>query len=495
MANDNREVTDFNHEQQWQIIISLHEKDPQDPRILNGIVRIIYNKPPDKIIDEIKNFLEEQLNYFAENSIESLGKICWLLADIHSHFCDYDRVLKYLDQYNELLPGNQRLYYSRIADVYITLEDYEQAFIVLQKLRDLSPIQSRTYSRLGFIFFHKNNYKEAIRYYDLALKTIQEQEPNLINTAIEHEIKSNKALTYMSLKDYSTAINLYKKLVTESNSLEYRNYLAWAYIEAHQFDQALFCLQDIEKKLSHTSSSTLRIEYWQFHFIYSLFYQKQALHFPKKSLEHHSLLQKALQEMKLLSVRPDRAYQTHQNLGEVFYALGEFNTALEYFNKSLAHSSELFTKYRSMIFKGRVLSKSIENLNGALESFKTAIQLDPNRGEAYYQLAKIYFKLKNMEAAKIYFQKSLDIFQTTFTDNPHDLKAAERCGDIYRHFAKISANSYQLKPIDEASHYYKKASPASNIAKIREKLHKLEALAIKAPEDPMSSPSQSFEIS
>ena len=78
-----------------------------------------------------------------------------------------------------------------------------------------APADVEIQKELAYCYHKKNDYKNALKFYDLALK----------NAPDDYDLKYNKALVLHADKSYLSAIELYKSLITEKESEEVQNNL------------------------------------------------------------------------------------------------------------------------------------------------------------------------------------------------------------------------------------------------------------------------------
>ncbi|MEI8349080.1 MAG: tetratricopeptide repeat protein [Candidatus Omnitrophota bacterium] len=94
--------------------------------------------------------------------------------------------------------------------------------------------------------------------------------------------------------------------------------------------------------------------------------------------------------------------------------------------------------YAQSLFRG-VYSMLEDNTSAAIEAFKKAVEIDPNRDEAYYNLGYVYQSLNHYEEAITYFKKVIE-------RNPDDEHALFEIG-----ISLYSASNYR-----EAIPYFEK---------------------------------------
>ena len=128
---------------------------------------------------------------------------------------------------------------------------------------------------------------------------------------------------------------------------------------------------------------------------------------------------KAIEQLeKAVTLYPGDA-EAHYLLGEGYGNQGNWAKMNEMFDKSLAigpafepQIKSVREKYWVTTFNSGVNRINGEDTEGALKQFKTCLQIDPKRAEAYKNLAFTYMRLDSLQEAKATYIKFLEIEPT-----------------------------------------------------------------------------------
>ena len=141
---------------------------------------------------------------------------------------------------------------------------------------------------------------------------------------------------------------------------------------------------------------------------------------------------------------------THYRLGYIYTHQAKFNKALAAFNKALALKPNFAEVYEWLGLIALMQQKPLE----AVSHYKIAIKKKPFVQSAYYNLAKAYRLLGDMESAKsqlILFQQMKDYYDQTYTlegalkENPKNTTLRLKLAEIHLKHKHISAavSTYQ----------------------------------------------------
>ncbi|MBN1881851.1 MAG: tetratricopeptide repeat protein [Deltaproteobacteria bacterium] len=124
---------------------------------------------------------------------------------------------------------------------------------------------------------------------------------------------------------------------------------------------------------------------------------------------------------KALEIAPDDPAALDA-LAYVYYSRGDMEKAIEYETKALEMLPENRTLTEHlMLFKGTVAETAEErnnrgaelllegNYSEAADEFRTAIEIDPNYSDAYYNLGKVYSHLEDYSSAEEYYITAIEI--------------------------------------------------------------------------------------
>ena len=100
----------------------------------------------------------------------------------------------------------------------------------------------------------------------------------------------------------------------------------------------------------------------------------------------------------------DLLAKTHYNIGVCFYHLNQSAKAIEEYRRSI----KLQPTYQK-VFRAKAMAEiELKDLRAAREDFESAIRLDPNDGESWFDLALVLTVESNYEQAAAAFQNAIN---------------------------------------------------------------------------------------
>lgn len=236
---------------------------------------------------------------------------------------------------------------------------------------------------------------------------------------------------------FVTAINIFKKLDESEHQIRNAVYLAVAYIQDQDFDEALRFLNDAEEMISMENSENFAFKAEMEYLIESrkLFCYSMMGDFAKAKV--------ASEKAKVLM--NDKNSTTY--FGSIiiyFLKKGKLDSALYYLNKNdeaLSKSGNYWAQMNNMLRQVGILydlqkhQEAIEILNNLIE-IATNNEAKLQLSSAYYELAYNYMAVGNFESASNAFAEHIEL--------QHELDNAEKT-----QMAKRLIAEYELKNKDE----------------------------------------------
>jgi tetratricopeptide (TPR) repeat protein len=104
--------------------------------------------------------------------------------------------------------------------------------------------------------------------------------------------------------------------------------------------------------------------------------------------------------------KPDK-YDAWVNRGNAFLALGEYEDAIDSYDKALEYKPD---KYDAWVNRGNALfKKDSDSAEEAIQSYKTALKYKPDGFYAYFNLGTNLGRLKRYEASVFYLGKAIKL--------------------------------------------------------------------------------------
>ncbi len=322
-----------------------------------------------------KLFLKElyESNPKNENAKPELAVLYEGLGDIYKAQEQFDQALEYFNKYNEL---TRELYENNSKD-----ENLKYVFAV-------------SYEKLGEIYKALGQYDLALEYYNNKLeltKQIYESNPK------NERLKFNLAVSYDKLGD------IYKTLDQYDQVLEYFN-------KYNELTKELYERNPDNESLK----SGLAVSYVRIGEIYMTLDQfEQAQDYFNKGIELTTELLKSEPNNESLQERLAILYSKLGDIGDIYHSRGQFDLALEYFNK---------------YFK---LTKEIYENNPKNKTLKYGLAI------AYLKLGEIYQSLSHNNRALEHFNKYNELTKELYEINSQDVSLLKGLGISYYKLAML----------------------------------------------------------
>ena len=311
------------------------------------------------------------------------------LGKIYIQQKKYQAALKLLNTATRLKKDYGEAYREKgIAGFY--LNQFLDAEKTILKSFNLDPAQPNIATDLGSIYLKNGNIKKAFRY----LQVAQNRNNNL------HIVLNNLGAAYAETGENKEALKLWKQaLEINPNIPETYVNLGVIYEQMGQKKKALTAYQ---KALELDESNAMA------HFNLAVIYAKD------------NNFQKAVEEWEASLKLTEQVEANDKNilnsLAWAYEKLGKRKKALVMLNKSIKLSPyDPITHFSS----GRIRD-DLGDGSGAIKSFKKAIQLDPNFGDAYYRMGlafdaqnQSYNAISSLLIAEIIYHKTMkmDLFE------------------------------------------------------------------------------------
>jgi tetratricopeptide (TPR) repeat protein len=334
---------------------------------------------------------------------------------------------------------------------------YEDAIKEFNEAVKAQPSFALAYLGIGKCLTETGRFDEALRQY----KTALDLDPK--NDEIMYEIA--RAYIEEGLDDEGLVM-LDKAKELNADNPKLFLYQGLYYYKSMQFAPAI---EDFLKAADEDSKSPE--PYIQLSLLY-INATNPSYQNPEKAVEYAE---------KAVDVAPDsiRALDT---LGRAYFFAGRFDLAEETINRALEKSpdnpvlKESLARFQNTVkgsadehnLKGAQLLES-GDYPGAAEEFKTAVEIDPNFADGYYNLGKVYSQIKDYDQALTYYKKAIDL-------DPENPRYHYNLAIMYSAKGMTSESEQEYLTAISFDPYYDKAH--NNLGALYVKMDKLnEALA------------------
>ncbi len=318
----------------------------------------------------------------------------------------------YLDKYCAALDMEETLYmqnlnklesigclFNNFGNIYIEIDDYEQAQIALETAIEINPGLAESHTNLGNVLLHQGKINDAIYEYELALDILGE----------DSKIYNNLGNAYMRKDWLNEAMGSFEKVIELEPDDEsgYIN-LAGVYMKKQLLDKAIVYLNEaisINPKRSDIRTQKADILFDQKKYEKSIKEYDFAIKVNNKDVQ--AIFGKALcynklgmtkQEIasykKVLKVKPDMI-PALANLGTIYYNKGQYDQAIDYYKVAL----EAEPSNPNISFNIGASYGNLGKHDFSVPYFENAIKHLPAMAEAHYHLAIAFYNLKEYPKA------------------------------------------------------------------------------------------------
>ncbi|CAF1210258.1 unnamed protein product [Adineta ricciae] len=394
-------------------------------------------------IQDISYFNNEAEVLFSMHTVFRIGQIAPIGANERCFEVqltltdDSDQQLGILMTYLEE-DARRKQGWDRIGSLLINIGQLEKAEdlydILLEKSSDRND-QSVYYHQLGIIKNKQSEYREAARYYAMALdirrETLPESHPELASSY------NSIGEMYQNIGEYSTALSYCEKSlqIRQQTHPENRRDLAISY---NNIGEICSNMGEYAKALSyHEKSLRLRQEFLpENHQDLAISYNNIGEIYKRmgeyaKALSSH---EKALNiKEKVLPENHSSFGITYSNIGSVYDGMGEYSKALSCYEKDLKitktslpeNHPDLAVSYNNIglvYYNMKEYSKALFNNEMALSiQQKSLPENHPHIATSYNNVAIVYETMGQYSKALIYYEKALRMRKNILSDNHPDL--------------------------------------------------------------------------
>lgn len=436
-------------EKEFKLAVSNSGKNSARPRLFLSKVLFSRIKNHDSSVKDVMKFLY----YFLSGSMmimwdcPSLKMFCKFLANDFSVFSyktlgeTFEKMKLFpsaLEAYSKGLEKTSQgnLFYQKMGDLSLECNDIESSLECYKKAYELNPSDREVLIKLATInqTYYPEKVDTTIDYY---------------NTLLEFGIDMDKIYyelghLYLNKSDKINAVSAFK-LAQELNPENpyYNNSLAYAYIKAELYDDAIEYYQlaiklnpDAEwtSIVCHALGAIYAEVKNNFDAAEATFNAGMVLD-PKNVDIQLSLgdlymaqgdLDKAIKTYcDAISVEPEN-YLTYAKTGLALWEKDYLEEAIVAFHKSIELNPEFEIAQNNL---GVVYLDGIGDPKESIEYFKNAININPNYTLAYFNLGRAYQATGDKALAAEYYQMTMDL--NKITEELSDIEIRERLYDLF----------------------------------------------------------------
>ena len=390
--------------------------------LLSGSMMIMWDCP------SIKMFCKFLANDFSVFSYKTLGEAFEKMKLFPSALDAYSKGLEKTSQ------GN--LFYQKMGDLSLECNNVEASLEFYKKAHEMNPSNREILIKLATInqTYFPDNIDETIDYY---------------NSLLEFGIDLDKIYyelghLYLNKADKVHAVSAFKLAQTlNPENPYYNNSLAYAYIKAELYDDAIEYYQEAIKL--NPDAEWTAIVCHALGAIYSEikgnYEAAEATFNAGMVLDPNNVdIQLSLGDMYMAQNDLDRAiktycdaisvdpenYLTYAKAGLALWEKDYLEESIVAFHKSIELNSEFEIAQNNL---GVVYLDGIGDPKASVEYFKHAIDINPNYTLAYFNLGRAYQAIGDNPLAAEYYQMTLDLNKITEELSEKDIR--QRIHDLF----------------------------------------------------------------
>ncbi len=340
-------------------------------------------------------------------------------AKIYKLFGNYKKTVEIYEQAS-INTGCEELFYSKIGDLFIQLQNPKQAANYYKKALKNNSGNVAMWIKLAKLLqkYDKKNIKEIIDCYN----NVSRLQPG--NSKVFYELGH----LYLRSENKFNAVNAFKKAIEiEPKNAFYHNSLAYALVQLQDYDGAIDEYQKAIKlnpdnEWTSIVAQALGAIYHQVKDNLDaaiLAYQTSIL-LDKNNIDAVMALGEVYQDKNDIdnaiscycsSIKLDsNCSKTYCNLGLLLWEKNYIEESIIAYQKAISINPEYAIAFNNL---GVVYLDGLNNSEEAIKAFTLAIKHSPNYTLAYYNNGRAYQAINNTTKAAEYLQMALDINKIT----------------------------------------------------------------------------------
>ena len=373
-----------------------------------------------------KRFYLDEIAYFYLKT-GRLKKSWNYLKDSFNLFPDDATLKTKIDLYKKYLDKNNFYALASVGFIYYSLDKYKEAIEYFEKALKFNKSEFDQYYKLGMSYKKTYNYKKAILYLEEAIANNPNHYGANLNLGLIYNLDSYNEKIYNIKTDRKRAIELFNKAkeINPKRKDPYYN-LGKAYMKTGLYDDALISARSaLEIKSDKLVFELIGDIYYAMNdYTMSLSNYKKSLELEDNASTRYSLADTLIQlkEYDEAETFLKESINTHpwypffkSRLGDVYYEKGKYLLAIQHYNDCLKKYPDDFSSHFGMA----QCYFSLEQWDKSERWLKKVIKINPVSYAAFYNLGLVYVNKDQYEKAKSNFIKALDI-------DPNDIDAKKR---------------------------------------------------------------------
>lgn len=307
-------------------------------------------------------------------------------------------------------------FFNNLANVYLGLDNIDNAYYYQQKAVDLNPMLAEARTNLGNVFLKKDMVNAAIQQYQAALKINSadaKTHHNLANAYRKNELLDD------AIEQYNTALKL------DPNFIEIYKGLAQAYHSKDLADKAVSVLKKAVDVNSHDTD------------IYTIL---AGIYQDRQNYEQ------AISNYRLALVIKNDSIPAAYGLAYAYFQSQMYYDAIEQFRAVLFHEPGNAKAHFGLGLTYNKLGWTEDEL----ASYQNAVKAEPNMAPAWQNLAQVYMSRKQYALAVQMYQQVIKLSPSA--DVFYNLAVAYSVQKQYSEAEKYYSKAVEMQPNYPAAH-------------------------------------------
>lgn len=385
-----------------EIFQEILEKDPDEVIAIKELAQVYFDTNQKRSAIKMYKRLEE---FLESNQEKAKNKIT--IAKIHIEFAEYDLAIQEYEQILEIYPEDISVK-KALVELYKKIADYDSVIEIATELNTDFPDNETglwAIQTLMEIYKITQDYEKALEYANLI------KIHPLANGAQSDE---NIAMIFLDEGKTEESIELLKALLAENpGNISLKKELAKAYEKNKDFNLAI----DIYKKILDESQAQ---DINQIHYELSNLYSHWAMYAFSQN-ENEDCFKHFTSAIKYFDKNSDIYYR----LGNVNKSIKNFNEAISQYKKAIELDSQNAVYYYAL----SECYKEIDSIYEQKKALSESLKYDNQNAKAHYNLSVIYNLQNDNTNAMAHIKKAIELDESYIEAKHHLALMLEHTGD------------------------------------------------------------------